>query len=44
MPGNGGENPGERWFNLENTSAERQSMFRLEHELDGSLQFEQGGG
>lgn len=42
--GIGGENPGERWFNLENTPAERQSLLRLEQELNASLWFEQGGG
>lgn len=40
VPGHGGENSGERWFNLENTSAERCSLCHLECELDTSLQFE----
>lgn len=38
--GGGGENPGERWFNLENMPAKRRSLLRLEHELDASLWFE----
>lgn len=43
-PRNGGENSGERWYNLKNSSVERRSLFRLERELDASLRFEQGGG
>ena len=38
-PGNEGENPGEKWYNLENSSAERRSMFFLECEHDTSLRF-----
>ena len=40
----GGDNPRERWFNLENSQAERRSLLHLEHELDASLLFEHGGG
>lgn len=43
-PGDGGDNSGERWFNLENSQAERRLLLRLEHELDASLLFEHGGG
>ena len=43
-PRGGGENPGERWFNLENSYAERCSLLRLKRELDASLIFEHGGG
>ena len=42
--GSGDENPGERWYNFENSSAERRSLFHLECELDASLWFEQGSG
>ena len=34
------KNPGERWYNLGNSSMERWSLFHLEHELDTSLRFE----
>ena len=42
--GSGDENPREKWYNLENSSTKRRSMFHLERELDASLQFEEGGG
>ena len=38
------ENPGERWYNLENSSVKRWSLSCLECEIDASLWFEQGGG
>ena len=38
--GSGDENPGERWYKLENSVAERWSLSHLECELDNSLQFE----
>ena len=44
MLGNGGESPGERWYNLENSLVERRSLLRLECELDASLWFEHDGG
>ena len=40
----GGEKLGERWFNLENLSAERHSLHCLECELNSSLLFEHDGG
>ena len=42
--GSGDENPGERWYNLDNSSTERRSLFHLERELNASLRLEQGGG
>ena len=42
--GTGGENLGERRFNLENSSAERRSLHRLEREMNSSILFEHGGG
>ena len=42
-PRGGGENPRERWFNLENLQVERCSLLRLERELDTSLLIEHGG-
>lgn len=44
FPKDGGENPGERWFNEENSQAKRRSLLHLERELDASLLFEHGGG
>ena len=42
--GGGGEvNPGEHWFNLETSSAERRTLFRLENEMEATLMFEHGG-
>ena len=43
-PVSGGDNLGERWFNLENTSEERCSLLHLKCELDASLMFDQGDG
>jgi hypothetical protein len=43
-PTDGGDNPRERWFNMENSQAERRLLLCLEHELDASLLFEHGGG
>lgn len=38
------DNVGQQWFNRENSQAERQSLFRLERELDVTLRFEHGDG
>lgn len=35
--------PGERWFTMENYSAERRALFRIEKELEATLLFEHGG-
>ena len=37
-------NPGEWWFNLQTTPAERRALFCLEREIDATLMFEHGGG
>lgn len=42
--GSGDEHLGERWYNMENSAAERRSLSRLEQELDAAFRFEQGGG
>ena len=39
-----GEDPGERWFNMENSLVERRSLHCLERELNSSLIFKHGGG
>lgn len=41
----GGEevNPGERWFTMETSPAERRALFRLEKEMEATLMFEHGG-
>ena len=42
--GGGGEaNPGERWFNLETSPAERRALFHLEREMDATLLFKYRG-
>ena len=43
-PREGGDNLGERWFNMENSQVKRRSLVYLEHDLDASLLFEHGGG
>lgn len=35
--------PGERWFTMENSPAERRALSRLEKELEATLLFEHGG-
>ena len=42
--GSGEANLAERCYNTENSAAERQTLSRLEHELDATFRFEQGGG
>lgn len=41
--GSGDENWGERWYNTENSVAERRFLSRLEWDLDAAFWFEQGG-
>jgi hypothetical protein len=43
LNGDRGKDLGERWFGMENTSAEAHSLMRLEGELNSSLLFEHGG-
>lgn len=44
LNGEGGEDPGEKWFGLENLTMEVRSLMHLEGELGSSLLFEHEGG
>lgn len=42
--GSGEANMAERCYNTKNSTAERQTLSRMERELDVAFRFEQGGG